>query len=346
MAAERPNWIRRIFLWGLPAVAVAGLVAFMLAPVIEVSTEDAYIKADKTVVGAEIDGVVRERLVAENEAVKAGQLVLVLDTREAEIDLAEAESTLAGVRRNYATLRAQLASRKAELEAARREAAYAAREQARQRELESLKLVSVARLDEAAHGVDLAAGRVAVLEGQVAEIETRLGMPRITRVEDGADYQRAATAVARARLTLERARVVAPRAGIASKLPQVGDRLRQGSPAFAIIDDSRPWLEANFKETELGHLRVGQAAELQVDAYPGETWQGRVESIAQATGAEFSVLPPQNASGNWVKVVQRVPVRIAVTGGPEGHALRAGMSVVVTVDVRPAARPATGTGGV
>lgn len=346
MAAEGNRWIRRIFLWGLPALAVAGVAAFMLAPVTEVSTEDAYIKADKTVVGAEIDGVVRERLVEENEPVSAGQLVLVLDTREAEIDLAEAESALDGVRRDYAALRARLASSRSELDSARRELAYAVREQARQRELESRKLVSASRLDEATHVADLASGRVAVLEGQVAEIETRLGMPRVTKVEEGADYRRAATAVARARLTLERARITAPRAGIASKLPQVGDRLRQGSPAFAIVDDSRPWLEANFKETELGHLRVGQPATLHVDAYPDEVWQGRVESISQATGAEFSVLPPQNASGNWVKVVQRVPVRIAVTGGPKEHVLRAGMSVVVEVDVRPGAAAATGAGGV
>jgi membrane fusion protein (multidrug efflux system) len=336
MSADRPNWLRRGLLWGVPAIALAAAIGFVLAPIRSVSTDDAYVKAEKTLVAPDVDGVVLEKLVRENESVAAGQPVLRLDAREAALAVAEAEARLGAVRRDFASLRAQRAELQAELDSARRDAAFARRELARQRELAASKLVAASRLDDAEHAVDVADGRTAVLERQLDAIAARLGLPAATSVEATPDFLAAAAALERARLDVERALIRAPRAGIASRLPQVGDRLKAGTAAFALVDDARPWVEANFKETELGLLQPGQAVRLEVDAYPGRAWVGRVESIAQATGAEFALLPAQNATGNWVKVVQRVPVRIDVVRAPGDPPLRSGMSVTATVDVRPA----------
>jgi membrane fusion protein (multidrug efflux system) len=142
----------------------------------------------------------------------------------------------------------------------------------------------------------------------------------------------------RARVDLGHTRIVAPQAGVVSHLPKVGARVDLGRPAFAIVTDHAVYVEANFKETDLEHVRPGQPVHVVVDTYPHFEWQGRVESISQATGAEFSLLPPQNASGNWVKVVQRIPVRVALVPGPDDPPLRDGMSADVRIDTGPHTR--------
>jgi membrane fusion protein (multidrug efflux system) len=126
--------------------------------------------------------------------------------------------------------------------------------------------------------------------------------------------------------------VIAPRSGIASRVPQVGDHVTAGRPVLAIVDPTDLWIEANFKETDLEYVRAGQTVEVDLDTYSHRVWQGKVESISQATGAEFAVLPPQNASGNWVKVVQRVMVRVRIERRADDPPLRAGMSATVKID--------------
>ena len=113
---------------------------------------------------------------------------------------------------------------------------------------------------------------------------------------------------------------------------QRGEQVKASTPLFALVALSRPWVEANFKETQVGMLRQGLRATVRIDAFPGQEWQGHVDTISPASGSEFAVLPAQNASGNWVKIVQRVPVRIAIDGGPKDLPLRAGMSALVSVD--------------
>jgi membrane fusion protein (multidrug efflux system) len=139
----------------------------------------------------------------------------------------------------------------------------------------------------------------------------------------------------KALVDLGHAVIASPRAGIASHLPKVGDRVEEGRAAFAVVTDGTVWVEANFEETDLEWVRPGQQARVDLDTYPGRRWAGRVESISQATGAEFALLPAQNASGNWVKVVQRVPVRIAITVAPGDPPLRSGMSATVEIDTGP-----------
>ena len=144
--------------------------------------------------------------------------------------------------------------------------------------------------------------------------------------------------LAQAEVDLAYSTVRAPRAGIVSHLPQVGDRVEAGQAAFAIVTEGGVYVEANFKETDLEWLRAGQSSTIEVDTYPGHRWTGKVDSIAQATGSEFSLLPPQNASGNWVKVVQRVPVRISIDAQAGDPPLRSGASAYVKVDTGPHSR--------
>jgi len=137
-----------------------------------------------------------------------------------------------------------------------------------------------------------------------------------------------------AQINLEHTRITAPFDGFVSHLPKRGQRIEVGSPVLSLVSGSGAWIEANFKETEVGDLYVGQPAEVTIDAYPGLRWQGHVESLSPASGAEYSVLPPQNATGNWIKVVQRIPVRIRLLPHDAGPVLRAGMSAVVKIDTR------------
>jgi membrane fusion protein (multidrug efflux system) len=160
----------------------------------------------------------------------------------------------------------------------------------------------------------------------------RLGGRADRPVDDYPPVKAAAEDLERARVDLGHAHLYAPQAGIISHLPKIGSRLDAGRPAFAIVSDHAVWIEANFKETDLEWVRAGQKVEIDIDTYPGHRWQGHVESISQATGAAFSLLPAQNASGNWVKVVQRIPVRIALQPGKDDPPLRDGMSATVQID--------------
>ena len=167
------------------------------------------------------------------------------------------------------------------------------------------------------------------MEGALASLGGAPDLP----IDKHPKVMAAQNALERAELDLARTTVVAQTRGIVSNIDlQVGEYVELGEPVFSLIDVDRFWIEANFKETDLTNLRVGQPAEIRVDAYPDHVWQAHVASIAPATGAEFALLPPQNASGNWVKVVQRVPVRLEIERTPDEPPLRAGMSVQVKVD--------------
>jgi membrane fusion protein (multidrug efflux system) len=328
-----------LLLWVVPAVALAAAAAVHLSQRHWVSTDNAYVKSRKVVVSAQVEANVVAVAVRENEHVVTGQLLATLDDSALRIAVERAEAALATRMADVRTIVAESAEKRTELDAARRDLVFAERELARYRELANRRLVADARVEDAARAAEQARGRVAVLERDVSRVSSRLAGAE-TGSEDRHPEVRAATAaLADARLALERSRIVAPQSGVVSRLPSVGDHLKAGSPALALVSDEAPWIEANFKETDLAAMRVGQRVEIELDAYSGVTWKGRVESIAQATGAEFAILPPQNATGNWVKVVQRLPVRIEVDPDPGAPVMRAGMSAYVRVDTRSGASP-------
>jgi membrane fusion protein (multidrug efflux system) len=209
---------------------------------------------------------------------------------------------------------------------------YAARELKRQRGLVASHLISAERFDAVTHEAKLAEARIAVADQGLAEVRTRLGPALEGRLDDHPQMREAQAALEAARLRLSRTTINAPVAGRIVHVPERGVMARKAAPLLTLVSSGKVWVEANFKETQLGLLRSGQHAQITLDTYPGVQWTGHVETISPASGSEFAVLPPQNASGNWVKVVQRIPVRVVIDSGPPGLVLRPGSSAAVSID--------------
>lgn len=333
MLDERAGvWRRRALLWGLPLIVACVAIYAYGSGGRYVGTDNAYLQRDHVDVAPQLSGDVRELLVGENEQVRPGQPVLALDDTLPRIAAEAAASRLTSARAELAAAQASFREKTGEIAVARRAAEYATREYGRQNELAARKLVPAATLDTAHRSADIASGTIEVLELQRAQLGARLGGRADLAIDSYAPVRTALADAERARVDLDHSRLYAPQAGIVSHLPKVGSRLEAGRPAFAIVSDRAVWIEANFKETDLQWVRPGQTVGVVIDTYPARQWQGRVESISQATGAAFALLPAQNASGNWVKVVQRIPVRIALTPGRDDPPLRDGMSASVEID--------------
>src|SRR5262245_27176307 len=333
-AEPRRRFLRPLLLWVVPAILIAAAGGFWFLTRGYASTDNHHVKADKTTVAAEVDGTVRSVPVRENTHVEAGDLLVQLDDEQLRYAVESAKAHVNAVKAQISSLKAQYAEKNTELAVVRRSAEFSRREQTRQQELAAKHLVALSKLDDAGQASQVAEGEVQVTQRDLAAIAARLGGDPNRSVDSHPGVQAALAELQHAELDLRRARIVAPRAGIVSHLPQVGDHLTAGGPALAIVSDQGMWIEANFKETDLAHVRKGQPVRIEIDTYGRRKWSGRVESIAQATGAEFAILPPQNASGNWVKVVQRIPVRIAVLTEPGDPPLRAGMSATVRIDTK------------
>jgi len=202
----------------------------------------------------------------------------------------------------------------------------------RQSGLAEKKIASTQKLEEARLALDVARQRISAAEEDLTRIEAALAGDRRIRTDDHPKVKQMMAARDEALLQLRRTTIESPLDGIVAKRPVPGSYATAGVPAMVVVADTDLWVEANFKETELTRVRAGQKATIHVDTYPDSVCTGSVLSIAQATGAEFAVLPPQNASGNWVKVVQRIPVRVTVACREGDPPLRVGMSTTVEID--------------
>ncbi len=324
--------LRRILMGVIPAVVLTVGAAVYLLGGRYVGTDNAYVKADIASVSPEVSGNIHQVLVAENQLVKKGEPILVIDDTNYRIALVGAEAQLRNVVAGIESDKARYRQKEASLAIMQSNVAFAEREFKRQSTLASSNFASTAKLDEAQHAMQSARQNIALLKQEEAEILARLeGDPNIAP-EKVPSYQQAYTAKLSAATYIERATLHAPFDGVVSQLPKVGDFARTAAPTFSIVSSSDVWIEANFKETDLTHMQTGQAVEIHIDTYPGRPFKGHVTSISQASGAEFSVLPAQNSTGNWIKVVQRIPVRISVDDQHDGPPLRAGMSVTADVD--------------
>ncbi|MCW5730642.1 MAG: HlyD family secretion protein [Alphaproteobacteria bacterium] len=334
-AARQRRRLRRLLLAAGPFAVLAAAVSLYLAGGRYVSTDNAYVKADKVMIAAEVSGLIAEVVVREHQRVAAGELLLRIDDRAYRIALAEAEARLVAVRDEIEALRAAHGRKREELSLAGLELAHARREFERHAQLASANALPRARLDAIRHDLDMARQRLRVVEQEIAEIAAQLGGTPDAPVEAHPRHQAARAARERAALELERTAIRAPFAGIATNTPLPGQQVigngPMSRPIMAVVADQEPWIEANFRETDLAHVRTGQPARVTIDSHTGRVLQGRVRSIAPATGAEFAIIPPQNATGNWVKIVQRIPVRIALEPD-EAAGLRAGMSAEVEID--------------
>ncbi|WP_062065388.1 HlyD family secretion protein [Cellvibrio sp. OA-2007] len=325
---------RLLLLVIIPALALLLGLFIYLSGGRYATTENAYIKADMISIRPQVSGVVVQRLVSENEQVKAGQLLLVLDAKPYEVALTKAEAKLDEVRTNLAVLHASYREKQSELQLARVNQEYATKEQARQANLAERKLVAKATFDEVSHTRRITEQQAVMLERDLSRIAESLGGDASMPVAQHPSYRAAMAEVEQARLNLGYTKLIAAKDGIVTKPPEVGEFLAVGTSAMALVATDNLWVEANFIETELTHVRVGQPVSISVDVYPDVKWEGEVQSISPATGAEFSVIPAQNATGNWVKIAQRVPVRIRLTPTKEAPALQAGLSSEIKIDTR------------
>jgi membrane fusion protein (multidrug efflux system) len=323
---------RLILLVVIPALAaVLGLFIY-LAGGRYATTDNAYTKADVINIRPRVAGAVAERLVAENEQVKAGQLLLVLDQKPYEVALAKAEAKLGEVRTTLAALHASYREKQSELQLAMANRDYAVNEQQRQANLAARKLVARIDYDQVSHTRRISDQQVITLEQDLHRIAESLGGDAEAPIEQHPSYRAAKAEVEQAQLNLDYTRITAPKDGIVTKPPEAGEFLAVGSAVMSLVASDNLWVEANFIETDLTHVRVGQTVKVRVDTYPDVAWEGEVQSISPATGAEFSVIPAQNATGNWVKIAQRVPVRISIKPNQDAPALQAGLSTGIEID--------------
>jgi membrane fusion protein (multidrug efflux system) len=316
----------------LVGIAVGSWLLFSGGRYIE--TDNAYVKAVRIQISPEISGKVATVLVEENQLVEKGAELFRIDDEPLRIGLAKADAELALIRDQIDAMRATL---RQNLELQKQEAAnveFAEREFKRQSSLVASRVAAEARLDEARTRLDVALQRVAVLKQEASKLLADLsGDPNI-KPEEHPRFRMTLQTRNQMALDLRRSVVHAPTRAIVGRLDQIrsGGYVRAGMPALNLVAVEEIWIEANLKESQLTKVRQGQPVTFTVDAYPGVEWKGKVESLSPATGAEFSILPPQNATGNWVKVVQRLPVRLAIEADPAKPPLRMGMSAIVTID--------------
>jgi membrane fusion protein (multidrug efflux system) len=327
--------LRPLLLVAVPVLVVAGALLWWLWGGRYVSTENAYVKADIVQVSAEIAGRVTEILIKEHAIVKVGDPLFKIDREPFAIALEKAEAELDQTRSQVAGLRAQLEEARAELKEAQSKIAFYDAQYARQNQLKQRGVGFAFRFEEADSNAAVARDRVTVLHQKIERIIASLsGDPDLPTEQHSLVREKLAMRD-RAKLDLDRTTVAASVNGIAVNVKLLpGEQVKAATPLFAIVSETRPWVEANFKETELTFVRPGQTATVILDIYPDVTWQAEVDSISPATGAEFALLPPQNASGNWVKVVQRLPVRLRLLPRSNELPLRAGMTATVTVDTK------------
>lgn len=324
--------LARAVMWSLPAIVVLATLFVWLSSGRYVSTDNAYVKGDRAQIATQLSGIIVEVPVQENQHVSRGQLLFKLDDQPYRLALAKIEAEMDTTRADIRGLRAQWRTKREEIKAALSQLNYAQAEFDRQSDLAEKKFASTQKLEETRMALEVARQRISAAQEDLQRIEAALaGNPKI-HPDDHPRVKQMMAAREEALLQLRRTTIESPIDGIVSKRPVPGSYATAGVPVMVVVADTDLWIEANFKETELTLVRPGQKAVIKVDTYPDSECTGTVTSIAQATGAEFAVLPPQNASGNWVKVVQRIPVRISVTCREGDPPLRVGMSTTVEID--------------
>jgi membrane fusion protein (multidrug efflux system) len=300
-----------------------------------VSTDDAYIQAARTMVSTDISGRVVAIAVRDNERVTPGQQLFQLDDRPFRIAVEDATAQLAAARLQVEALKATHRLKVADARGAEETLAYQQREYERQRQLASSGVASRSVFDQVQNAMQVASQKVASTQSDIANILAQLGGNPDIPVDQHPSVQRAQATLDKAQLDLSYTTVTAHENGIVTKVEQlqIGSYVTASTPVFSIVSD-RIWVEANFKETELTYMHAGQSATVEIDTCPGVVFDAKVVSLSPGTGLTFSLLPPENATGNWVKVVQRLPVRLALEHYDPALLLHAGLSVSVDVDTQ------------
>lgn len=305
------------------------------------ATENAFVQADTTEVSPQVDGYVVEVLVRDNQRVEAGQVLIRLDDADARAALAQAEANLAALQAGVQNVDARaeqeqavIASRAAAVTQAEAQAELARQQVARYGRLAEQGWVSQQRIETEQASVRTAQASVAEARAALVAEQRAAGVLGSTRSQSVASVQQAQAVVDQARIALDRTVIRAPVAGVVgARGVRVGQYVRPGGQILSIVPLGDTYVVANFKETQMDRLRLGQTVEISADAFPGQHLTGHIDSFAPATGSEFALIPIENATGNFTKITQRVPVRIRVDR-TAGAALRPGLSVEVKVDLK------------
>ncbi|RUV07510.1 MAG: HlyD family secretion protein [Mesorhizobium sp.] len=297
-------------------------------------TENANLQQARISIASDTAGRIVQVGIADNQTVKAGDLLFVIDPEPYKIALAQADAAVAAARLNVEQLRAAYSQAMAQQKSAKSEVDYAQSQYDRAADLAEKGINAKSSLDEARNDLDKAKQQLAVAEQGIISAKAALGGNPDIETDKHPSVMSALAARDKAAYNLSQTTVKAPSDGIVYQASsfKVGQYVSVGTPLFALVETDDTWIDANFKETQLTNMKPGQKAEIVVDTYPGRTFEATVKAIGAGTGAEFSLLPAQNATGNWVKVTQRIPVRLELTDPDAKMALRTGMSATVTVD--------------
>ena len=332
-SSTKPRRFARIaLLASVPLLLVVGASAYYIMNDDYVSTDNAYVQQDKVSISAEVGGRIVHVAVRENDVVKEGDLLFRIDPDPYRIAIEQADASIAAAQVRVLSLQTEYQTTNVDIDSAREDVAFYEKEYQRQSSLMQDGFTTRARLQAAEHALSDARSRVAAALANAikarAALATGSAAPGVNPAIKAGEVQRE-----QAMLNLSRTEVRAPVSGVVSQADrlQPGQIMVQGLPGVTIVASNKSWVEANFKETDLANMRVGQTAEITFDAYPNLKLRGKVSSIGAGTGSEFSVLPAQNANGNWVKVTQRIPVRISITDKPK-RAMIAGLSAHVRID--------------
>ncbi|MDQ0318340.1 membrane fusion protein (multidrug efflux system) [Pararhizobium capsulatum DSM 1112] len=331
---RRKRSVKRPVLFALlPIALVAGGYYYVTGGQI-METDNAYLQADMVGVSTDVAGIVASVDVQENEAVKTGQVLFQLKSDSFRITLEGAQAKLEAARNQLLNLKAGYKQTLAQIAQVEADIPYYQTVLERQEKLISNAAASHATYDEAKHDLDAAGQKVSVAKALAEGTLAQLGGNADKPIETYPAYLEAKADVDDAQRELDDTVVRAPFDGVVTNVNalQVGSYLEEAQQGFSLVSTSNMWISANPKETELTYVKPGQTVSISVDAYPGEEWTGKVASVSPASGASFSLLPAQNTSGNWVKVVQRIPMRVSIDPAEGKPPLRVGMSAVVEIN--------------
>ncbi|TPN01350.1 HlyD family secretion protein [Mesorhizobium sp. B2-1-3A] len=334
-APKKKRRMGRFFLmFALPAALIIGGGYVWVTGGRYQETENANLQQAKVSIASDTAGRIVQVAISDHQLVKQGDLLFAIDPEPYRIALAQADAAVAAARLNVEQLRAAYSQSMAQEKSASSEVDYAQSQYDRAADLAQKGINAKSSLDQARNDLDKAKQQVAVAQQGIVSAKAALGGNPDIETDKHPTVMSALAARDKAAYDLAQTTVKAPADGVISQASsfKVGQFVGSGTPLFSLVETGDTWIDANFKETQLTNMKPGQKAEIVVDTYPGKTFEATVKAIGAGTGAEFSLLPAQNATGNWVKVTQRIPVRLELTDPDAKMALRTGMSASVTVD--------------